>query len=131
MGVSDALQTHGHFSKDKPRRFHRRLAHPTVWRETLHQSPGSTSKFYPDEVRGDVKTVDTIVPCLQSSTQLDGYRQSRAQIKAPLSHDIQARFIGVAVACLREIIKQITNPIVAPQMSIKTSLDAAVRDGIN
>ena len=52
-------------------------------------------------------------------------------MKAPPSYDIQPRLKGAAVGCLREVIKQIANPIVAPQMSIKTSLDAAVRDGIN
>jgi hypothetical protein len=31
---------------------------------------------------------------------------------------------------LRETIKQIANPIVAPQMSTKTSLDTSVRDGM-
>ncbi len=34
------------------------------------------------------------------------------------------------MAYFREIMKQMANPIVTPQMSTKTSLDTTVRDGM-
>src|SRR5438270_896512 len=80
MGVGGALQTHGHFSEDKPRRFHWRVAHPTLWCQTLHQHPGSTPKPYTDEVRRSCETIPTGIPRLQSGAKLDVREQSRTAI---------------------------------------------------